>query len=196
MTDKQCLLISIVAAANLAIIIAVYYFWRERRQERRETGTGRKLDAIPFSEVKELVQYLSAEGIKQLKTISDGLRGAGFKPLADLLVGEEEEFRHVLGNADFGIYAEVSFDQNSGNFLISLVSYGPEQTLVTSQRDRSYFENEPFLNHERHSPETKLETLFSTHLHKLIKSLGDKDEKKTINKQDYLARRLRSSSGY
>lgn len=191
MTDKQCLLIFIVAAANLAIIIAVYSFWRERRRERKESKTGRKLEAVPFSEVAELVQYLSAEGIRQLKVLSDGLRGAGFKPLVDLLVGEEEEFRHVLGNADFGIYAEASFDENTGNFLISLVSYGPEQTLVTSQRDRSYFEGEPFLNLERHSPETQLETLFSTHLHKLIKLLGDTSEKKTINKKDYLARRLR-----
>lgn len=195
MTDKQCLFFSIIAIVNIAIIVSVVYFLRERGKEKRVAGTVRKLEAIPFSEVKELVQYLSADGIKQLKSLSDVLRGAGFKPLVNLLIGEEGEFRHVLGNADFGIYAEVSYDQSSGSFLVSLVSYTPEQTLITSQRDKSYFEKEPFLNFERHSPETQLEALFSTHLHKLIKGLEETSAKKTIDKKDYLTRRLRYTPG-
>lgn len=191
MTDKQCLFISIVALVSLAIILATFYFFKIRRQENRERKASRKLETIPFSEVQELAPLLSVDSIRQLKKISDSLVGAGFKSLANLLIGEEGEFRMVLGNSDFGIYAEISFDQNSGNFLISLLSYFPDQTLVTSQRDKSFFEGEPFLNFERHSPETQPETIFSTHLHKLIKSMADTAEKKNITKRDYLSRRLR-----
>lgn len=190
--QEQLILIVFI---NFLIFIAVYYFIKVQQREKHELA---KIKKKPYFEIEALSEIFAKAEVQQLKKIYDRLTALGFSRLVDLFVkgaeGKEDDesvFEGVLGNSEVGIYAVISFSRESGDFLVSLITFMPKQIVITSQCDKPFLgEDESSVDFEYCPPQRTLEILLSTHTKKLLSKGIGTAWGKSIGKTDYLARRF------